>query len=614
MRLKAGTWKVDKSLRSPVDIFSERLGDPSQSFESRWIWEDERLWGLYTYRTVLMGEDGSFKLETIINGNPVLYLVFVVAIFQLYDTVFSNNGALTIISATTVWLVILYYLYAPQFNQELYDLGSLTNRNVSPVLFLLLLSGLILLWYRLRNLHPSYPVDAVALICFCYLLIASYSLNLLPFISKTTNNSILFAPSLVLQRLVFSIGIFAAFGFFVGFFWFQTDFAVEQISNLEPSGENVSVAADLTGGLGVDQLRVEVLKTAGLAFVTAFVLIPLYLVLETIQAQRVVRLHRASVAHSFDSSRQKNALLASFILSTILIVVLYIPIISILLFGVLGYFPFPGADLYTGSYTAQPVEFEVSAVQLSENQSVINTTVSNYTEAAEIPILQNLETEVVVGESRDVTTVELVEANFEALDRLLAFLPGPTRLISTVFLAALLYPATLFLLGWLIRVPRSFLRNVSMILKSRNLKTDYSGDFDIQVRKVSDEQGILIRPLSLLFGFRRYVLVSESVADKLEGDELNAVLAHERYHLENRDLQIGKISKALSFCFGGKNALLAFYDYPRIEQEADDYAADKYGEKHMIRALDKIDILRHEVAGYEIEEDQVSKASEVAES
>lgn len=43
MRLKAGTWEVDSSLRSPEDEFSERLGEPDHAFESRWIWEKERL-------------------------------------------------------------------------------------------------------------------------------------------------------------------------------------------------------------------------------------------------------------------------------------------------------------------------------------------------------------------------------------------------------------------------------------------------------------------------------------------------------------------------------------------------------------------------------------------
>jgi len=602
MRLKAGTWEVDSSLRSPKDAFSESLGEPNYAFESRLIWENERLFGLYTYRTILSGDSGSFKLKTIIKGSPALYIIFLVFIFLIYDSIFSEDGALVIVFVTLFWTIIYYYLYSPKFKSELYNLASLKDRNVTPLLFIYLLCTLVFLWYRLRNLHPSYSVDAIAAICFCYLVIASYSLNLLPFVSRSTNNSVLFAPSLVLQRLVFSLGIFVAFGFFVGFYWFQTEVYLEQLATLEPTRENASIAADVMGGLRGAGVRREVLITAGWAFATAYLIGMIYLVLESIQARRVVQLQQASVAQPFSSDLQKNTLLTGFALSTLLIVLLFIPILSVLLYGVLGYLPFPGLDLYTGTYTAEPIELDASAVQLSQNMSGVNMTASNYTEAAETPILENLETEIVIGEPREVTTVELVEANYEASERLLMFLPGPSRLLSIIFFAGFIFPVVMFLFNWAVGVPSSFLTNLYTVRKSNDPKTDYSDRIEIPVRRVSDERGILVRPMSFFFGFKRYILISESVDDRLNEDELSAVLAHEVYHIENRDLQIGKVSKLLSFCFGGKNALLAFYDYPKIEQEADDYAARNHGARSFRIALDKIDTLRYELAGFEIKD------------
>lgn len=89
--------------------------------------------------------------------------------------------------------------------------------------------------------------------------------------------------------------------------------------------------------------------------------------------------------------------------------------------------------------------------------------------------------------------------------------------------------------------------------------------------------------------------MDRSVLDLLDEDksEIQAVLAHEVYHLRNREVVVNFLSSIFSLAvFGGKNALLAFYDYPRIEEEADRYAAEKFGSEPLQDALRKIEYLQ----------------------
>jgi Zn-dependent protease with chaperone function len=255
---------------------------------------------------------------------------------------------------------------------------------------------------------------------------------------------------------------------------------------------------------------------------------------------------------------------------------------------VFGGLALPGAELYTGEYTAQPVGLEVSSFSLDQNQSSLNTSSMNVSELRNAPIVQNVGTETVIGEKQTASTEELVAANHDALRHGLWFIPGPEYLKSGLVLGMLMYPAMMLVLTWLLSIPRQFIRNLSVIFRSKRLECEDLDNDGVQIRKVEGDPEFLVRPASVFFGFRRYVLVNEEVVKLLEPDELNAVLEHEIYHIKNRDLQVGKISKLLSFCYGGENALLAFYDYSQIEREADDYAVERHGERALTVALDKM--------------------------
>jgi len=588
MRLKTGNWRVERPLLDIDELFSEEFGRLEYESDSKIIREKERFWGLYTHRSIVEKREDSFELDTVIEGHLALKFIYIFGLFQLYNTVMNGSGALSTIFSTVFLITVFYYLYAPTFDYKLYEIASLNKRRVNPFLFLFLFAALVLLWYRLRTMHPSYPVDLVSAALFCYFLICSYSLNLIPWVSDSANNSVLFTPAFAVQRIVFSISLFASFGFFVGFYWFQAQTALDTLSELEPSAGNASVAADGTGGMSPAELQIAVLETVGVPFAFAFVIITLYMILETVQSRRVVRLQQVSVRQPFESKMQRNTLLAGFAVTTVLIVVLLIPIASIILYGAFGGLALPGAELYTGEYTAQPVGVEVSSFSLEQNQSSLNTSSMNASELRDAPLVQNVETETVVGEKQTASTEELVAANHDALRHTLWFMPGPEYLKSGLVLGMLMFPAMMLVLTWLLSIPKYFIRNISLIIRSERLECEGLDTDSIQIRKVEGDLDFLVKPASVFFGFRRYVLVNEKVDDSLEQNELNAVLEHEIYHIKNRDLQVGKISLLLSFCYGGENALLAFYDYPQIEREADDYAAEKHGERALTVALDKM--------------------------
>ena len=84
------------------------------------------------------------------------------------------------------------------------------------------------------------------------------------------------------------------------------------------------------------------------------------------------------------------------------------------------------------------------------------------------------------------------------------------------------------------------------------------------------------------------ILVSRTVIENLNDDELEAVLRHEEYHIINRDLLANIAASILSVGFGGRNTLLAFYGYPGIEESADKYAVEKTDKQTMLNANKKM--------------------------
>lgn len=121
----------------------------------------------------------------------------------------------------------------------------------------------------------------------------------------------------------------------------------------------------------------------------------------------------------------------------------------------------------------------------------------------------------------------------------------------------------------------------------RSFVAEKSGG-SVEVRVVRTTAPLLPVPVTRLRG-SSLVLVGESVVESFgkDTDALTAIIAHELYHLQNRDLFVNLAATFSSVAFGGRNALLAFYDYPSREREADEYAIEQVGAIALSRGLER---------------------------
>ncbi|WP_276258759.1 hypothetical protein [Haloglomus litoreum] len=122
-----------------------------------------------------------------------------------------------------------------------------------------------------------------------------------------------------------------------------------------------------------------------------------------------------------------------------------------------------------------------------------------------------------------------------------------------------------------------------------------SDPLPVPVRVVPTDRP-LVRPVAVA-GLWRGVLVGRPVAEALAADELRAVVAHEAYHLGSRDLTAAAVATLAGLGFGGRNALLAFYDYAAAERAADEHAAAAVGTGAVVRALRRLEGQRARGAG-----------------
>lgn len=83
----------------------------------------------------------------------------------------------------------------------------------------------------------------------------------------------------------------------------------------------------------------------------------------------------------------------------------------------------------------------------------------------------------------------------------------------------------------------------------------------------------------------RAIVLSDTLRDELARDELEAVVAHEEYHIRNRDSLWNELGTVFGLFLGGRNTVVAAHDYPRVEREADHYAAQRHGAPTLVRAL-----------------------------
>lgn len=160
-----------------------------------------------------------------------------------------------------------------------------------------------------------------------------------------------------------------------------------------------------------------------------------------------------------------------------------------------------------------------------------------------------------------------------------------SRSWSLLYLTALLWPFVFAAVGTISEVVGAPYRALRALQQSTPLPTELQSMVDdgIQVRRIDCGGYPDLRPLSVLFGTRKYVLVSDVVVDECQPAELEGLLLHEQYHLQERSLGFG--ATVLSSVLGGANLLPAFYDYRKSERLADATAAEVVGKEPLRHAI-----------------------------
>jgi len=174
------------------------------------------------------------------------------------------------------------------------------------------------------------------------------------------------------------------------------------------------------------------------------------------------------------------------------------------------------------------------------------------------------------------------------------------------FSLLLVAPLAWLAVGWLVHLGGSVGSRWAALARSEPLQAtgaapgdgaaDHGDPLPVPVRVVPTNRP-LVRPVAVA-GLWRGVLVGRPVVATLEPGELRAVVAHEAHHLEGRDLTAAAVATLAGLGFGGRNALLAFYDYAAAERAADERAARTVGAGVTVRALRRLEALQSRSVGH----------------
>jgi Zn-dependent protease with chaperone function len=178
--------------------------------------------------------------------------------------------------------------------------------------------------------------------------------------------------------------------------------------------------------------------------------------------------------------------------------------------------------------------------------------------------------------------------------------------VVAVFVALLVAPVAWLAGGWAVHLAGSVGGRGVALARSAPLQAEAPDDrpdaggttrdpLPVPVRVVPTARP-LVRPV-VVAGLWRGVLVGRPVVEQLGPDELAAVVAHEAHHLDGRALTAAAVATLAGLGFGGRNALLAFYDYAAAERAADEHAARTVGTDPLVRALRRLEGLQSRGVG-----------------
>lgn len=583
MRISRRVWSPENTFNETVESkLTGSFGEPDEEGDLL-KWSQKKLLGLH--RQEIVFNTGECEVTVSTEANRFLYFLVVGLLLVFSALLLSSNfglGGIRMIFLFLIYAGVSYWLFTSGRIECLEEFAILSEQEDNSLPFLLMGSGLLLMWYKFQILYPTGLVSRFMILIFIIFLGYSLSYNLVPFVSVRPGLRILATPVTALFWLMIPPILFVVFAFQPAYLYLRSNFHQSIFQNMTLTRYNASIITDMYGNIpSIEAIDLLVAQRSLEFFMIMILLIILVLVLMAVQARRQLSSFNSINVARFESSKVRSAAFAAFFTSNIAVLVTVIPAAAVLFYGVFEDFPFSGIDLlYTQAFTYQPLEFQIETVRFVNNTSVTEP--------------------VMIEESRQIQPEELVAASYEVLDtafRNSGFLPP--RVLSISFFGFLFAPQILLGNYWLYSLYSGIREKFGLLLKAEQLERDSEVvPEEIQVLVIEEEQAsVLVNPMSLLFGWRNYIIINKSVEKKLTPDELDAVLAHEVYHINNQDLKVNAAAKIVSLGFGGFNALLTFYDYPRIEEEADDYARNKMGATATIVAIDKMDILAQRFSG-----------------
>lgn len=163
-------------------------------------------------------------------------------------------------------------------------------------------------------------------------------------------------------------------------------------------------------------------------------------------------------------------------------------------------------------------------------------------------------------------TPQTIRTTWESYLRYASILPGWgyglfRGLVSTVEWLPIVFLATV----WGAAVDRRIAHRLRL---SRAPRRAFDAD------ALADEPTVTVVPGTTAYATgglltRSRIVIGDRLFDALTEDQLAAIVAHERHHLEHRDALTASLAAVAGVVLGGANVLLAFVDLARREHEAD---------------------------------------------
>jgi hypothetical protein len=184
---------------------------------------------------------------------------------------------------------------------------------------------------------------------------------------------------------------------------------------------------------------------------------------------------------------------------------------------------------------------------------------------------------------RHLGLTEPISGSVTLLNTLFQSLPGTSPTIYVlVFELMILAPLIIITGMWLHSLVDDTLVKYRVLKHSETLE---NLDQNIEVRLAPYRPPI--QTMTVLLGAKQYIIVNKKLVERTEDRELEALITHEAYHLRNRDLLVNTFAGLTGIFFGGKNVLLALYDYPAREREADRRAVEQTSSRELVNGIHK---------------------------